>query len=528
MPSRGRPPAGRTIGLIAALIVTVVCAHPARAADEIHWTITGPGSVTFDWRGPENVVHFGRLNHDLLLTAIATPASPVPVSSPGPFWEARITGLQPGSLYYYTVGSGAMHTFRTAPPAGASNFKVCVAGDIGNATSFMRMGVIQTMIAGEQPNLVLMVGDLTYGNILTEADVDRHFNDVMSWSQDAAYMPAWGNHEWDQTTDDLRNYKGRFDFPNAHSSPTAPDSADVAGALPPYGEDWYWFDYGNARFIAIPDPYTYGVGGPWANWFANVAAVMDQAQNDPSIAFIVTFGHRPVYTSGNYSPGDLTLRAYLDGLGGTYGKYVLDLCGHSHDYERSLPQANVTHITAGTGGAPLENTKVPACLWKSGCPAPAWSAYRAMHHAVVTLRFTPVAIEGRVLCGPPGDTTNTLNDITCVQGSVIDSFTIRNPAVLAAMPPAELEFGIDPVRPNPALGEFRLSYRLAGFAPATLDLLDAAGRLLATRRVGSLGPGTHQARFDASQAPPGVYFVRLRQAGRMATSRITLLASGTR
>jgi len=27
--------------------------------------------------------------------------------------------------------------------------------------------------------------------------VDRHFNDVMAWSQQAAYMPAWGNHEYE-------------------------------------------------------------------------------------------------------------------------------------------------------------------------------------------------------------------------------------------------------------------------------------------------------------------------------------------
>ena len=31
------------------------------AADEIHWTITGPTSVMFDWRGPasDNVIAYG-------------------------------------------------------------------------------------------------------------------------------------------------------------------------------------------------------------------------------------------------------------------------------------------------------------------------------------------------------------------------------------------------------------------------------------------------------------------------------------
>lgn len=518
-------PRARALGVFLALAAAPACHGAAIAADQIHWTVTGPTSVAFDWRGPESDFHYGHLTN-IPLTAIASPPSPIPISSAGPYWEVKLTGLQAGASYYYAVGTGPIHRFSTPPLSGSSNFKICVAGDIGNATQFTRMGTMQTMIAAEHPNFVLMVGDLTYGNVLTQADVDRHFNDVMPWSQDAAYMPIWGNHEWDKTTDDLRNYKGRFAFPNPHTSPTAPDSADVGGASPPYGEDWYWFDYGNTRFIAIPDPYTYGPGGPWANWYANVATLMSQAQSDPAIAFIVTFGHRPVYTSGNYNPGDLSLRTYLDALGSSYGKYVLDLSGHSHDYERSAPQAHVTHITAGTGGAHLEGTGVTSCLWEGGCPPPGWSAFRAMHHVVVTLRFTPTTIEGRVLCGPAGNLTNNLTDLDCAQGTVLDTFAIYNPAVLAAPPAVFRDFGLDPIEPNPARGEVRLTYRLAGASAATLELVDAGGRRVASRSLGSLGPGTHQARFEAAEVPPGVYFIRLRQAGRIATARVTLLASG--
>jgi hypothetical protein len=47
---------------------------------------------------------------------------------------------------------------------------------------------------------------------------------VMVWSQDAAYMPAWGNHDWDINAtlpDQLNNYEGRFFFPNSKTSPGA-------------------------------------------------------------------------------------------------------------------------------------------------------------------------------------------------------------------------------------------------------------------------------------------------------------------
>ena len=68
-----------------------------------------------------------------------------------------------------------------------------------------------------------MVGDLTYGNVEGQGAVDQHFNDAMAWSQTAAYMPAWGNHEWDTpATDDLRNYKGRFALPNSQRALGSP------------------------------------------------------------------------------------------------------------------------------------------------------------------------------------------------------------------------------------------------------------------------------------------------------------------
>jgi hypothetical protein len=148
-----------------------------------------------------------------------------------------------------------------------------------------------------------------------------------------------------------------------------------------------------------------------------------------------------------------------------------------------------------------------------------------MHHVLVTLRFTPSTIEGRVLCGPPGDMTNNLTDVTCTQGTVLDTFAIINPALVDAPPVVARDFGVGPVVPNPALGEIRLSYRLMGFVPASLELLDAGGRRVEHRSVGALGPGLHEARFDAAGRSPGVYFIRLRQGANLATARVTLLGA---
>src|SRR5204862_1144082 len=112
----------------------------------------------------------------------------------------RITGLLPGTTYHYSIGTSADHTFKAMPVAG-STCKVIVQGDIGDTISYSRVGTVQGLVANEAPYFVLMVGDLTYGNAHGQSAVDSHFNNVMKWSRDAAYMPAWGNHEWDSSGD---------------------------------------------------------------------------------------------------------------------------------------------------------------------------------------------------------------------------------------------------------------------------------------------------------------------------------------
>src|SRR5688500_2290408 len=104
---------------------------PLLAADEIHWTIMGQTAVTFDWRGPEDTIRFGISPGVYSSTVTAVTPSPVPDSSVGPFWEARLTGLLPDTLYYYVIGSAAESTFRTPPPRGTSDFWIAMQADVG-------------------------------------------------------------------------------------------------------------------------------------------------------------------------------------------------------------------------------------------------------------------------------------------------------------------------------------------------------------------------------------------------------------
>lgn len=90
-------------------------------------------------------------------------------------------------------------------------------------------------------------------------------------------------------------------------------------------------------------------------------------------------------------------------------------------------------------------------------------------------------------------------------------------------PGGSLSFALDPVAPNPAVGRFHASFTLPSADPARLELIDVAGRRIAAREVGSLGPGRHEiALADARQLAAGIYFVRLTQGGRVATRRVAV------
>ncbi len=94
------------------------------------------------------------------------------------------------------------------------------------------------------------------------------------------------------------------------------------------------------------------------------------------------------------------------------------------------------------------------------------------------------------------------------------------PVVVRIALPAPPRLAIAGTVPSPARRDSRIVFSLAGSAPATLTLLDVTGRKVLTRPV----TGTNS--FSLSEAGsirPGVYLVRIEQAGHKASKRIVLL-----
>lgn len=109
----------------------------------------------------------------------------------------------------------------------------------------------------------------------------------------------------------------------------------------------------------------------------------------------------------------------------------------------------------------------------------------------------------------------------------------RSPARAAAAAPAEDEpalpkvLALAPVRPNPVSGRaLVVDVALPLDRPARLELLDVMGRVVASRDLGALGAGRHAVDLSAGLArglSPGVYLLRLTQAGEARVTRVAVI-----
>jgi hypothetical protein len=387
-------------------------------ADQIHFSIINGTSVTFDWVGTANHIVFGTKPGSLKKSVKAEHPQFLPVkepwvSDPGPYWEAKLTDLKPNTIYFYKIGeNGQIKQFKAPPVRGTGGFRICLTTDMHETSAESKSMFAQ--IADLKPEIVLTTGDITGAGPDGQKNVSERFREAMVWSQSAAWNPAWGNHDWEyDTVDDLRTVKGRFDIPH-------PGTISGSPAISCCGEDWGWFDYGNTRFITLPEPWTSSVRPEWVN---QVTSVFSDAQNDPAIKFIITLGHRSAYTSTFHrSPGEMDLRIILKKLHTEFPKYKLDISGHNHQYERYLlPEGMMYLINISTGSYYHEGWQTPE--------KPEYCVSRAIHYGILVLDISDNLINGRFECSvgtsQPGPDYKPLEEPLCNKvGEVIDDFSI--------------------------------------------------------------------------------------------------------
>lgn len=107
------------------------------------------------------------------------------------------------------------------------------------------------------------------------------------------------------------------------------------------------------------------------------------------------------------------------------------------------------------------------------------------------------------------------------------SFTEAGGVVLAGpvhvVVPVSLRLAIAGAQPNPAVRDLAIAFTLPTAEPATLELLDLAGRRVASRSLAGATPGAHVLALGRDAFPAGVYFARLTQAGHSVQQRVVVL-----
>ena len=101
---------------------------------------------------------------------------------------------------------------------------------------------------------------------------------------------------------------------------------------------------------------------------------------------------------------------------------------------------------------------------------------------------------------------------------------LRDEAAATGDPPAALSLALHGLVPNPPVRDLMVSFTLPDAEPATLELLDLAGRRLRQVDVGRAGPGRHSLSLGAvGSLRSGVYLVRLKHHGHSLVSKCVLM-----
>jgi hypothetical protein len=274
--------------------------------------------------------------------------------------HAHLNRLKPATEYVYMVShDGATPDsaiFKTAPrgrvPLTFTSFgdqaapQVSWSADGTPVLDNNSTPASKDIVAGiEQvaPLFHLLNGDLCYAN--RDVDRVRTWNNFFTNNTRSArfrpWMPAAGNHEIESGNGPIGMgaFQAYFTLPSTETDP------ELAGL-------WYAFTAGSVRVIVLQnDDYVYQhasdmyiAGYSGGRQLAFLERELKAARSSRDIDWVVVAMHQVMISSSDASGSDMALRQHYGPL---FDKYGVDLvvCGHEHDYERSLA---VRGVVAGS------------------------------------------------------------------------------------------------------------------------------------------------------------------------------------
>lgn len=481
-----------------------------------------------------------------------------------------ITGLTPGTKYYYRVSCSGVYlpgNFYSAPSASATDLSFMAYGD--TRTAYMTHdSVVSLMVDQYTTDPQLQSFFFHTGDLVSHGDEEycwqnQFFNDeqvnLRQFMREVPLVACLGNHE-------LYSYSG-YNL----------DTPLFGKYLPyPYVDRRYWsLDYGPAHIVVAdhyPDyyePFEPGIiSAEQLAWMES-----DLAATSKPWKFVII--HEPGWSCGGHD-NNQDVQQLLQPLCETYGVQLV-LTGHNHYYARACKNG-VHHVTTGGGGAPPRS------------PQPGWpnvvTGQRAYHFCRIEIEqdqlcLSTVALRGAVidsfcidrsvpvsyllgsvkLNGGWGqvldvlveaDGSSTHPDTIGYYGMMLDPGTYTVTASLDGyqtqvfdemeivegtettldieMDPTSVEGEeerpgnvLHPPVPTPFTRSAAVRFELEEASDVQLEVYDVSGRIARLLVDGTMAAGEHSVLLDASGMDPGIYLVRLRFGGGEAVEKCLLV-----
>lgn len=261
--------------------------------------------------------------------------------------EITVTGLEPSKKYRYHVETGGLksisYSFHTAPEPGKGRVVFAYSGDSregrgSGIASFMGVNHetlerIANLAYAKKADLFIFGGDLMNGNTASPLDyrIQIHaWKQALAgfWNRKAVYT-CMGNHESllrvfrNKDGKELRLDRWPYDMESAEAvfadelvhPLNGPKASDPR--RPSYDENVYSFQYGPVTFIAFNNNYwiAKSIGPIWQiplafggcpegyimrdqmDW---IRKELENAENDPSVKYIILFAQEPVFPNGGH------------------------------------------------------------------------------------------------------------------------------------------------------------------------------------------------------------------------------------
>jgi hypothetical protein len=239
---------------------------------------------------------------------------------------AHLHDLPASSIVCYQVFRGSLALtaragFKTAPlPGSPEHIRFIAIGDSGGGGR--DQFAVRDAMSNIPADLILHLGDAAFPSGSLAQLEEKVFSVYHSLLRSIPIYPATGNHEYGSS--DADPFREVFALPE--------------NGGPEGRERWYSFDYGQVHFVALD---TERMSETQAAW-------LEHDLSATHMPWVVVFGHKPPYSSGEHGSDSRYDELFVPIL--TRHHVALVLSGHDHDYERMKPMSGVTYIVSGGGG----------------------------------------------------------------------------------------------------------------------------------------------------------------------------------